>query len=115
MVVEDDDAIRDAVCELLRDESFEVLGAADLGAAREALVAWKPEVIVLDHLLGDGCSDDLLEELADVEGSPRVVLVSGSSRAPAAAWRYSIPCVFKPFDFERLLGALEEARRPTLP
>ncbi len=48
LLVDDDDDVRRAVCEVLTDEGHEVR-EADNG--RDALGAWEPDVIVLDLLM----------------------------------------------------------------
>lgn len=119
LVVEDDDTIREALSLTLQSEGFDTREAATLSEARAALDVEQPTVVVLDLMLPDGRGDELLSELARASHSPPTVLVSASPDAPDIAMRYGIAWMRKPFDLDRLIGALKQAiargRSPSVP
>lgn len=59
LVVEDDVAIRDAVTVALVDAGWHVAGAATGGEARQAVDAFRPDVLVLDVRLPEGDDEGL--------------------------------------------------------
>ncbi|MHC4923041.1 MAG: sigma-54-dependent transcriptional regulator [Planctomycetota bacterium] len=77
LVVEDEDPMRELVCEELTGRGLPAEGAASLAAAREALDARRAEVVLLDVRLPDGDGIDLLRELRSEPGGPEVVVLTG--------------------------------------
>ncbi len=61
LVVEDDASTARRIASALIDEGYEVIAAADAGAARDAIAAQEIQAIIFDRLLGD---DDALGEIA---------------------------------------------------
>lgn len=112
LVVEDDDVIRHAVAELLEDDGFAVIAAADLDHARHALfqTADRVGVLVLDLALPDGDGETLLAQLSGCEDAPPAVVLSAlGARADQAATAYGIPGLSKPIDLSLLATSVAVA------
>jgi PAS domain S-box-containing protein len=62
LVVEDDSATREALCELLRENGYAVRAAADGGQARQWVRQALPELVILDLLLPGVSGFELLAE-----------------------------------------------------
>lgn len=105
VVVEDDDAVRLMMCELLQSAGFKVLGCPDGGEAIRVARELRPAVLTLDlHMPGmDGV--EVLNRLASDPSTSRipVVVVSAySSDRRVRASRQVKAVVPKPFDVDDL-------------
>ncbi len=113
LIVEDDDATRTSLAELVRRLSFDVTTAATLTEARESLARRKPTVVLSDLVLPDGSGLDLLDELAGpppvdlvfITGQPSVDTVISALRAGARDF------LTKPIDVERLKQILRDVAK----
>ena len=120
LVVEDDDAIRGLVSDVLREDGYLVHEARNGIEALEQLRGGQPDLIVLDLLMPvmDGWA--FVEECRMkhyCEGVP-IVVTSASHDLPRTAERlreYGVrTCLAKPFDLDGLL-ALVERYAPSVP
>ena len=108
LVVEDDSAIRELVADLLVDEGYAVLQAADgcqgLRLAREHA----PSVIMVDQMLPGMTGLEVLEELHAQYMTRHipVILVSGLPRSLAPDHQAD-RVLAKPFDIDALLAHVE--------
>jgi CheY-like chemotaxis protein len=109
MIVDDDDAIRDALQDVLRDEGYEVMEASDGQQALGQLKGGRrPDAILLDLWMPvmDGWQfrDAVLEdpELRDI---PMIVLTA--ARHQRADELGVAEVLTKPVTLERLLGVLD--------
>lgn len=109
IVIEDDAALRSAICGALEDAGLHPVECADLATARAAIERLRPAVVVLDLSLEGEFGGDLLAELAGREDAPAVVICSAFGLAHIVAARYSVPCVRKPFDLDELVTAVQRA------
>jgi CheY-like chemotaxis protein len=113
LVVEDDAAIREIVCELLRDEGFDVYaaedGAAAIGALRHHLPP--PEtlcLVILDMMLPRSNGVQVLDTLAKLGRYVPVLAVSADREQLARAARAGAAATLeKPYDLDRLLSIVE--------
>lgn len=116
LLVEDDEAVMEAVCSLL-DEDYDVDCVSSLLEARGVLRRKQVAVIVLDLMLRGESGAELVEELAAQPEAPAVVLLSASPQAAHVADQFGVAFLRKPFDIEDLLRTLDvsrrEHRRPT--
>ena len=110
LVVDDDDDIRDAMCELLEDEGYKVESAANGRDALELLRYRHPCLMLLDLRMPvmDG-----FQVLDQVKHSPElndisIAVVSAEHIQPDGS-EASIP---KPIDVERLLATVRRCCRP---
>jgi CheY-like chemotaxis protein len=112
LVVDDNDALRENLAELLEAEGYEVAVAEDGAAALERLAKDPlPDLVLLDLLMPvlDG-----RETLARIRQDPRLAAmpVVLSTGAPSPHLRASLPAnafLPKPFGMKELLVALEQA------
>lgn len=64
---------------------------------------------MLDLSLGGEFGGALLEELAQLDDAPAVVICSAFTLAPLVAARFSVPCVKKPLDLDVLIREVQRA------
>lgn len=120
LVVEDDDAIRGLVTEVLRDDGYDVSEACN-GAEALVSIGWqRPDLIVLDLMMPVMDGWTFVEEFRrsrSCEDVP-ILVTSASHDLPRTANRlrsYGVrTCLAKPFDVDGLL-ALVERYAPSVP
>jgi CheY-like chemotaxis protein len=110
LVVDDDDDIRETLCELLRDEGHTVVGSEDGARALEYLQAHAPPcLIILDLMMPVMDGWELFRRLqADPKLSAVPVVVvtaAGEQRARSIPARQILP---KPLHLDRVLEAVEQ-------
>lgn len=108
-MVDDDEAIRDLLDDVLELEGYESRCATDGEAALEAAADWTPDLIVLDLMMPkmDGWqfreAQRALPHLRDVP----VVVVSASQRVKDAYEELGAAAVLaKPFDLDDLISTI---------
>src|SRR4051812_9639558 len=110
LVVEDDDAIRGLVSEVLRDDEYQVQEATNGVEALEALRDTRPDLIVLDLMMPVMDGWTFVEECRKKSwcGEVPIVVTSASHDLPRTAARLSSfgvrTCLAKPFDVDGLLA-----------
>lgn len=122
LVVEDDDALRETLAEVMADEGHEVRAAMHGADALQALASWTPDVIVLDLMMP---IMDAYEFRAHQRQTPgglhaRVLVLSAARGVPDAAARLEADAwLTKPFALadviaavDRLLDGADPATRP---
>jgi CheY-like chemotaxis protein len=110
LVVDDDEAIREVIAEVLRDEGYGVVTASNGLEALEALgrIA-HPGLVLLDLMMPVMSGWEFLEhvrESDELRSVPIVVISAMSAPGVSAHLR-------KPVDLERLLGTVEHFVRRT--
>ena len=106
-MVEDDRAARRAIKFILKTSGFSVTEAGTVAEAMGAL-AQRPDWVLLDLMLPDGCGTDVLRKLR-AEGPPsRVCVITGCGPQKLEEVRVLGPDLIlkKPLDVEGLLAAL---------
>ena len=79
LLADDHPMIRTAIEVLLRDTSYEIVGAATSGAETLAAVErLKPDVILLDLQMPDGTGMDVFRELKSKGGAPRMIILTAA-------------------------------------
>jgi len=123
-IIEDDEATRDTVRDLLVDAGYDVV-TADNGLAGYNMLVTSLErlIVVLDHKLPklDGC--DLLEIVANDEHLRArhsfVFMTASPKRAledcEETLEELDVPLVPKPFDIDELVEAVREAEQRLVP
>lgn len=118
LLVDDDDAFRAIYRRLLMRAGYEVIEAADRPQAREAFMAHRPDVILLDLMLPpDGSVKlglELLQELLDARPGVKVIVISGAgdNRFMVQAIRQgAYDFIIKPADPDVVLVVVERAQR----
>jgi DNA-binding NtrC family response regulator len=111
LVVEDDDALRSSILELLRERGYDAEGASDLASARMALELRAYAATVLDVHLADGDGAAFAQELVSTRAMA-IVLITGIELTPTMRELLEplpgppVVVLQKPFDPERLLATL---------
>ena len=114
LVVDDERNIRRMLRGLLEDEGYAVAVAGDLAAAKEAIAAHAPDLLLLDLLLPDGDGLSLLQALRAGGSAPEVIMMSGHGTIDAALRATRLGArdfIEKPIQAERLLVAIDNALR----
>jgi CheY-like chemotaxis protein len=108
LVVDDDDAIRDVIADLLRDEGYGVICAENGQRALEALQGKnRPDVVLLDLMMPVMSGWEVLEHIqANDELSQIPIVVVSAMNAPGAREHLA-----KPIDLERLLATIGRLTR----
>jgi two-component system, chemotaxis family, chemotaxis protein CheY len=120
LVVEDDDAIRGLVSDVLRDDGYDVREAANGLEGLAQLHAERPDLIVLDLMMPIMDGWTFVEQCRRKPdcGDVPIVVTSASHDLPRTAERlrsYGVrTCLAKPFDVDGLL-ALVERYAPSRP
>ena len=117
LIVDDESDIRNLLEEILSEEGYEVVSAADAAEARTAYTNEQPELILLDIWMPDTDGITLLREWADFGLSCPVVMMSGHGTVHTAVEATRLGAfdfVEKPLSLAKLLrvveGGLEEGR-----
>lgn len=112
LVVDDSPELCGFLRMLLEDEGYVVQTAGSVSAARQALLAWKPDAVITDVRLPDAPPFALLEALNGSDGTaptPVLLCTGAVNEVRAAAERLrqdKIPVLLKPFDLDELLRAV---------
>ncbi len=112
LIVEDEDAVRNLLSEILEECGFAVTVAADLGSARALMLADGDEFdfIVLDTWLPDGDGVSFCAELrANRFDRPVIVVSSACSAQSRAAAAGASAWIQKPFTSSAILEQVEAA------
>jgi DNA-binding NarL/FixJ family response regulator len=82
LIVDDDEAFREAIAEVLTEHGYHVVGeAGTVAEARRAVRALGPQAVLLDVNLPDGNGIGLSAELTEYEAGLRILLTSSDASA----------------------------------
>lgn len=114
LVVDDDPDIQLLLRLELASEGYEVLTAADGGAAVELVARAHPDIVLLDVMMPDKDGWTVLAELEDPK--PAVIMITGLGADRDESFRRAVELgaigyVAKPFDSRKLLELVETASR----
>jgi two-component system, cell cycle sensor histidine kinase and response regulator CckA len=114
LIVEDEDALRVAVTQMLRKKGFLVMEAGDGSSALELLRAHKTRIdaMLLDITLPGVSSREVFEESRKLHAGLKVILTSAYSRQTVDASFNGLPVegfLRKPFPLADLVRSLQEA------
>jgi len=113
LVVEDDDAIRGLVSEVLREDGYQVQEAANGVEALGKLQIERPDLIVLDLMMPVMDGWTFVEECRNKDwcGDVPIIVTSASHDLPRTADKLRTlgvrTCLAKPFDVDGLLALVE--------
>ncbi|MFA6317238.1 MAG: response regulator transcription factor [Elusimicrobiota bacterium] len=116
LVVEDQPATLDLICDVLKEEGFEIQQAQSLAGARDSIKRAAPELLILDRGLPDGDGLDFVKELrAEPKWGELPVLILTAKKAvedrvlglKGGADDY----LAKPFNTEELVARVEALLR----
>ena len=115
MVVDDDEAVRNACAEIARRMGFAVVAAHDVDAARAILVYQKVDLVLLDLKLPStpgGGGLHLLEEVKSLHPETVIVVMTAFASVASAVEAMKVGAgdyLTKPFALEELVTILERA------
>ena len=124
VVVDDDESIRETICEALRGRRFQVREYGDAEAALEGIREEAPTAVVGDVSLPGMSGIELCEVVQDELGldAPRFLFVSGLHDEGLIARAFeagAVEFLCKPFSMGELLAKLQRAlaspRKPSIP
>jgi DNA-binding response OmpR family regulator len=106
LVVEDEPSLR-LLCRInLELDGFEVVEAATLAEARDAVATRPPNAVLLDLRIGHENGADLIDELRERTPPIPVALVSGSADLEPSADRLADAYLRKPYTIDDLLSTV---------
>ena len=111
LVVEDDDAIRDLLIDVLADEGYLVRAAGDGEEALAILESWRPSLIILDQLMPkmDGSAFRTAQRARpSIAGIPTVLLSAVRNLSEQAISLDLAATMPKPFNLDELLQLANE-------
>lgn len=113
LIVEDDDDLRGIIGSAVADAGYAAVEAADGAAALQACEERDPDVVLLDLNMPGLGGQAFAEAYRRGRGQAKIIVMSGtasggeiSARLRAAAF------LSKPFDLEKLVGAVDRVLEP---
>ena len=116
LVVDDEALIRQSVQALLSGEGFDVASAGSGAEAWARFQEARPDVVLLDLVLGDADGLDILRRMKQEAPDTKVILISahGSIESAVAAMKLGgYDFIKKPFELEEIVAAVHNAVRTT--
>ncbi|ADZ69436.1 response regulator transcription factor [Polymorphum gilvum] len=110
LIVEDDEDIASVIARGLQREGYETLCAADVRAARDAMVAEMPDAAIVDMMLGEESGSKLVADLRAKGVRIPIIMLSALSRVSdrtAGLVAGADDYVVKPFEFKELVARLK--------
>jgi CheY-like chemotaxis protein len=112
LIVEDEEAIREVIADVLQDRGFRVMSASNGAEALRRLEQARPDVMVLDLLMPVMHGWAFMEEYAEGTGGPPIpiVVLSVNPALPRSFARFGVRHILaKPFNVDELIDAVEDA------
>ncbi|RMG75096.1 MAG: sigma-54-dependent Fis family transcriptional regulator [Nitrospirae bacterium] len=112
LVVDDEAGIRESLKDILEDEGYEVLTAADAEEAIKVFNQSQPDLVYLDIWLPDRDGLEVLEEIKAKDSSVPVVMISGHGTIEVAVKATKLGAydfLEKPLSLERVLLTAQRA------
>ena len=105
LVVDDDEPTATFIAEALSDEGYTVRTALFAAEARAALIAQRPELVLLDLHLPGKTGDILVQDLKDdgLVHIPIVMMTADAKAARELSMDGIACCLIKPFDLDDLV------------
>jgi CheY-like chemotaxis protein len=112
LVVEDEDAIREVLADVLEDRGFRVVSASNGAEALRCLDVSRPDAVVLDLLMPVMHGWAFMETYYERTGgaSIPIVVVSVNPVLPRSFERFGVRRIIgKPFNIDELVDAVQDA------
>lgn len=106
-VLEDDEAIREVIIMLLKDENYDVTGFASIHEFNQKSKNLKPDLFLLDVMLPDGSGVDICTGLKTSDQTKNIPVLMMSAHANAFEIKMNCEAqgfIPKPFDIDDLLN-----------
>jgi len=116
LIADDEPLIRKSIETVLRDEGFEVSAAGSGAEAWARFQDERPDVVLLDLVLGDADGLELLRRMRAQAADCKVILISahGSFESAVSAMKLGgYDFIRKPFEIEEIVAAVRNAARTT--
>src|SRR3569832_1206446 len=116
LIADDEPLIRKSIETVLRDEGFDVTAAGSGAEAWTAFQDDRPDVVLLDLVLGDADGLELLRRMRGLVTDCKVILISahGSIESAVTAMKLGgYDFIRKPFEIEEIVAAVRNAARTT--
>ncbi|MFQ5622540.1 MAG: sigma-54-dependent transcriptional regulator [Paracoccaceae bacterium] len=114
LLIEDTPSLSMVYENLLKKSGYEVECAFDAATAMAAYEATRHKIVLLDLLLPDGNGLDILKHVIGQDGEAKVIVITANgsiNRAVEAMRAGAFEFLVKPFDRNRLLSAVTNARQ----
>jgi len=113
LIVEDDDDLRGMIGSAVADAGYAAVEAADGAAALEACEERDPDVVLLDLNMPRLGGEGFAEAYRRGRGQAKIIVMSGTASGGEISARLRADAFLsKPFDLERLVGAVNRALDP---
>jgi DNA-binding response OmpR family regulator len=109
LVVDDEDSVRNLVCQILEIEGFQVDSAPDGEKGLHKVHEFHPDILVLDLMMPVLDGWGVLQALKDDSEHPKVVVLSARPDRTRALAAGAVECLGKPFHFRDLVAACRAA------
>ena len=109
LVVDDEPAIRELMAEVLRDEGYAVVLAADGRQGVDVFVRERPDLVLMDVMMPEFDGREAYLAMRALPERVDVPVILMSAAAPVDPAELGVVFLPKPFDLERLLRAVETA------
>jgi DNA-binding NtrC family response regulator len=117
LVVDDEPLIRQSLRSALQQEGFDADMAADAEDAWERFRRDRPDIVLLDLVLGDADGFDLLKRMKQEAPETKIVIVTAHGsipRAVAAIKHGAYDFIKKPFDLDEITATVANAARTSV-
>lgn len=107
LYIEDDESVRECTETMLRRLGHSVISRVDAEKVTPLVDIWKPDLVIIDHDLGEGKEKGLQVALRLKADKVNVVMLSGNDEALSGATRADIPFFMKPCLISDLMDEVE--------
>lgn len=114
MVVDDDEAFRQTVCELLAEGDFEILSAESGTQLFTVLKKQSVDIVLTDIVMPDEDGLEIVRKIKKMNPAPKIVAMSGGGRIAATDYLEIArlmgvsATIQKPFKQQELVGLLQQ-------
>jgi DNA-binding response OmpR family regulator len=114
LVIDDDQPTVDLIAEVLMEEGYTVRTALYPADARAAIVARRPDLVLLDFYLPGKTGDVLARDLAGdgLANVPIVLMTTNAEAVRELSMEGIAYCLMKPFDLDELVECVAKHIRP---
>jgi two-component system, response regulator RegA len=116
LLVDDDEVFRERLARALRERGYDVVTAAEHGAALAAARGRRFHFVVVDLKMPGPSGLDVVRDLKAIDEATRIVVLTGYGSIPSAVEalrRGAHNYLSKPTDADDILAALESEPRPS--